>query len=138
MQERLAARDRNHRGAAFVHGLETLLRRKLSLEDVSRILDLAATGTGEVAAEQRLKHKDEWILFASGDLLPEHITSHRPHLRNGNTHCLVDLLSMLSGAASPKPKPLTAEIAKNFDATTGVNGVVYRPDSGVEKRSILW
>jgi len=130
---------------------------------VSWILDLAASGTGQVAAEQRLEHQDERVLFATGNLLPEHIRRHRPHLRNGNTHGSVNLLSMLSGswfavrteAFDRKDRKELAKYAKKgfasfailgelcglrccfLDATSAVNRAVYRPDSGIEKTFIL-
>ena len=91
MQQRFAAGDRNHGRAALVHGFKTLLGRELALQNVRRILDFAASGASQIAAKQRLKHQDERVLLASGEFLPDHITSHRPHLRNRNTHRLIDL-----------------------------------------------
>ena len=70
VQQRLAAGDANHRRAALVDRLEALLRRELLLEDVGGILDLAAAGAGEVAAEQRLEHQHQRIPLAPRELLP--------------------------------------------------------------------
>src|SRR5438552_18957845 len=114
MEQRLAARNRDHRRATLVDCLEAFLRRELPLQNVSWILDLAASGTGQVAAEQGLEHQDERVLFATGNLLPEHIRRHRPHLRNGNTHGSVNLLSMLSGSCLRlEPKLLTAKDSRS-------------------------
>ena|SRR5207248_6834611 len=99
MQQWLAAGDRHHGRAALVHGLEALFRRELALKDVRGILNLAASGAGQVAAEQRLKHQDERVLLASGKFLPDNIAGHRPHLRNRNTHSKNYLRNMLSGQA---------------------------------------
>src|SRR5207248_1384768 len=96
-KQRFAAGDRHHGRAALVNGFEALFWRELALQNVRGILDLAAPGARQVAAEQRLEHQDKRILLAPGDFLPKHISSHRPHLRNRNTHLRVDLLSMLSG-----------------------------------------
>jgi hypothetical protein len=57
VQQRLAAGDGHHGCAALVDRGETLLGRELLFEDVRRILYLAAAGAGQVAAEERLKHK---------------------------------------------------------------------------------
>src|SRR6185503_5649780 len=84
VQQRLATGDRDHRRPAFLYRLKTLFRRELALEDMAGILDLAAAGTSQVAAEQRLQHQDERIPLASGELLPDDISSNRPRLRNGN------------------------------------------------------
>ena len=65
MQQRLAARDRHRRRAAFVHRAEAFLRRELRLQNMSGILDLAASGASQIAAEQRLQHQHQRILLAS-------------------------------------------------------------------------
>ena len=46
---------------------------RLLLQDVGGILDLAASGAGQIAAEQRLQHQDQRILLSAGKLLPEHV-----------------------------------------------------------------
>src|SRR5260370_1111138 len=97
MHERIAPRNRNHGSAALVHSLEAFLRCKLPLENVGGILDLATTGAGQVAAEQWLEHQDQRIAFSPGNLLPDHIAGHRPHLRNRNTHRDPSMLSSLFG-----------------------------------------
>ena len=47
------------------------------LEDVGGVLDLAASGAGQVAAEERLQHQHQRILLASGKLLPQHVAARR-------------------------------------------------------------
>ena len=80
VHERLASRDRHHRCPAFVHGAEALLRGELLLKDVSRVLDFAAAGARQIAAKQGLEHEHERILLAAGELLPQDIARHGPHL----------------------------------------------------------
>ena len=80
MHERLAAGDRHHGRSAFVNRAKTFFGRKIFLQNVRRVLNLAASGAGQVAAEQRLEHQHERILLAPGKLLPQHITRHSPHL----------------------------------------------------------
>ena len=51
VQQGLAAGNGDDRRAALVHGLEALFRREALIENGIRIVDLAATGASEVAAE---------------------------------------------------------------------------------------
>jgi hypothetical protein len=60
--------------------------RQALLQNVGGILDLAAAGAGQIAAEQRLEHQYERILLATGKLLPQHISRDGPHLRDGYWH----------------------------------------------------
>ena len=80
MHERFAAGDRDHRGAAFVHRLETFFRSEVFFQDVGGVLDLSASGARQIAAEQRLEHEHERVALASGQLLPQDVGCHRPHL----------------------------------------------------------
>ena len=52
VHQRLAAGDGDHGCAAFFDGVEALFGRQFILEDVGRVLDLAAAGAGQIAAEQ--------------------------------------------------------------------------------------
>ena len=65
MHQRFAAGDGDHGRAAFVDGFKTFFGRKVFLENVRRILDLAAARAGQVAAEQRLQHQDQRVALAS-------------------------------------------------------------------------
>ena len=65
MDQRFATGDADHRRAAFLDRVEALLRGKTFIENVIGILNLAATGAGQVAAEEGLKHQDERIALAA-------------------------------------------------------------------------
>ena len=68
VQQRLAARDRHHRRAAFVDRVQGVLDRDALIQDFVGIIDLAAAGAGEIAAEQRLQHEHQRIALSSGQL----------------------------------------------------------------------
>ena len=57
------------RGAAFVDRLEAVLDRNALIQDLVGIIDLAAAGAGEIAAEQRLQHQHERIALAACKML---------------------------------------------------------------------
>ena len=61
VQQRLAAGDRDHRRAAFVDRLQALRDRQALVQDRIGIVDLAAAGAGEIAAEQRLQHQHQRV-----------------------------------------------------------------------------
>ena len=86
VHERLAAGDGDDRSGALVDGIEALFGREIFFEDVGGILDFAASGAGEVAAEERLEHEDERIALAAGNFLAQDVSRDRPHLRYGNRH----------------------------------------------------
>ncbi len=86
MDERLAAGNRYHRRAAFVDRVEALLDRQTLVEDRVRIIDLAATDAGEIAAEQRLQHQNERVAFATHDPLLEEVGPDAHFLEKGNCH----------------------------------------------------
>ena len=86
MQQRLATGDGNHGRAAFVYSGKALLGSKLLLEDVGRILHLAASGAGQAATKERLKHQNQRVALDAGELLVQHISRDRPHLGDGNCH----------------------------------------------------
>ena len=48
---------------------EALFWRQFLLKDVGWVLDFAAAGAGQVAAEERLKHEHERILLLALELL---------------------------------------------------------------------
>jgi hypothetical protein len=48
VQQRLAAGDRHHRGAAFVDGLQRVGDRNALVQDIVGVVDLAAAGAGEL------------------------------------------------------------------------------------------
>src|SRR5215467_13939359 len=55
VQQRLAAGDGDDRRAAFLCRVERVLDRDALVQDLGRIVDLAAAGASEVAAKQRLE-----------------------------------------------------------------------------------
>src|SRR5208282_3628048 len=69
MKERLAAGDRDHRGAAFFDRGKALLGCELLLKNVRRVLHLSAAGAGQVAAEERLEHEHKRIPLSPGEAL---------------------------------------------------------------------
>ena len=75
VDQRLAAGDRHHRRAAFVDRVETFLDRQTLVEDRVGIIDLAATGAGEIAAKQRLQHEHERIALAARQTLTQHVST---------------------------------------------------------------
>ena len=50
------------------------------------VLDLAAAGAGQVAAEERLEHQHERVALAARELLLQDVAGDRPHLRNRHAH----------------------------------------------------
>ena len=56
VDKRFAAGDRYNRCATFLGRLDAFRNTETAVQDRVRIIDLAATGTGKVAAEQRFQH----------------------------------------------------------------------------------
>lgn len=86
MDERFAARDRNHRGAALVGGVPALLGGEAFIENMIGVLNFATTRARKIAAEEGLEHKDERIPFDPAQFLPENIGGDGPSLANRNWH----------------------------------------------------
>ena len=86
MDQRLTARNGHHGGAALIHGVEAFLRRQALVQDGIRIVDLAAAGAGEVAAEQRFQHQDKRVALAAQHALLHHIGANHGHLSYGYGH----------------------------------------------------
>ena len=61
--------------AALFDGLKALLGRELLLQNVGRVLDLAAAGAGEIAAEQRLEHQHQGIALSPAQMLAKNIAA---------------------------------------------------------------
>ena len=91
VDQRLAARDRHHGGAAFVDRFETFGDRHAPVEDGVGIIDLAAARAGEIAAEQRLQHQHERIALAPEDALLEQIGAEAHLLEERYRHCSLRL-----------------------------------------------
>ena len=80
VDQRLAARNGDHRRAALVDRVEAFLHRQALVEDGVGIIDLAAADAGEVAAEQRLQHQHQRIAFAAFQALPHDVGTDGSHL----------------------------------------------------------
>src|SRR6202023_4083795 len=80
VNERLAARNGDHRRAALVDRVEAFLHRQAFVEDGVGIIDLAAADAGEIAAEQRLEHQHQRIAFAALQALPHDVRTDGGHL----------------------------------------------------------
>ena len=78
VDQRLAAGDRDHRRAALIHRAQRVRDAHPLLQDLLRIIDLAAAGAGQIALEQRLQHQHQRITllaaqFAAGDVAADTI-----------------------------------------------------------------
>ena len=92
VQERLTTGDNDHGRTALVHRVQALLHRQALIEDRIRIIDLATTGAGEIAAQKRLKHEDQRIALAPRQGLLEQIAADAKLLNKRNGHRLPRLL----------------------------------------------
>src|SRR6202000_1699297 len=61
VQKGFTAGDGDHRGAALFDSAEAFFRRQVLLKDVGRVLNLATSGTGQIAAEEWLQHQHQRI-----------------------------------------------------------------------------
>ena len=86
VQQRLAAGDRNHRSAAFVDRLQRIGDRQPLVQNLGRIVDLAATGASQIAAEQRLEHQHERVALPPPQMLPDHVGADLEYLPQRNRH----------------------------------------------------
>jgi hypothetical protein len=84
VQQGLAARDRDHRRAALLDRVDAVRDREPLVQDLVRIVDLAAAGAGEVAAEQGLEHEHQRIARAPPEALLEDISADADLLSQGN------------------------------------------------------
>ena len=97
MEQRLAAGDRHGRRAAFVDRFHALVIDEALVQDLVGIIDLAAAGAGQIAAEQRLQHQHQRIALAPHQVLLDDIGADARRLLERNTHCY----SPFARAASP-------------------------------------
>ncbi|MNT18286.1 hypothetical protein D3C72_1534770 [compost metagenome] len=84
VQQRLAAGDGHHGRAALVHGLQAFRHGQALVQDGVRIVDLAAAGAGEVAAEQGFQHQGERIALLPGEVLASNIGANAGDLQKRN------------------------------------------------------
>src|ERR1700733_13235748 len=86
VQQRLAARHDDHGGAALVDRGQRVLNGDPFVKNGGGIVDLAATGASEVAAEQRLQHQHQRIALATGQVLPGDIGADSYNLSERYAH----------------------------------------------------
>ncbi len=86
MQQRFAASNRDDWCAAFIDRRHAVVVRQTLIENLSRVIDLAATSTGKVTAEQRLQHQDERVALASAEMLANKIGADAGSLMKRNSH----------------------------------------------------
>src|SRR5262245_25830468 len=73
MDQRLAAGDGDDRRAALVDSIKAFLDAQAPVQNRPRIVDLAAAGTGQVAAKQRLEHQHQGEARAAHQSLSDDI-----------------------------------------------------------------
>ena len=86
VEQRLAPGDRDHRRAALLDRGERRLWGHALTEDLRRVLDLAATGTGEIAREERFELDDQRVLLAFRQPLTREIRRHEEVLSDRYGH----------------------------------------------------
>src|SRR5205807_5055295 len=133
VQQGLAPGDHDDRRAAFVDRREAVGERQALVENLVRIIDLAAARAGKIAAEQRFEHQDERKAFTSRQALTHHIGADLPHLQNRYSQCL--LLGILQTRPRKDQSSSSARSSNSiFSATAGkaVNSTRPRVVSQVE------
>jgi hypothetical protein len=83
---RFAARDRDDRRAALIDRGHALVVRQPLVQDLVGIVDLAAAGAGEIAAEQGLEHQHQRIALAAHQLLLDEIAADADFLQERYGH----------------------------------------------------
>src|SRR5580698_3365716 len=86
MEQRLAARDRDHGGPALLDGVHDVLHGQPLAQDVRGVLDLAATRAGQVANEERLDLDDKGVVLHPLYALAEQVGPDSEVLAEGNWH----------------------------------------------------
>src|SRR6267143_2844561 len=135
VHERLAARDRHQRRAALVHRGQALLHAQVLLEDLRRVLDLAAPRACEVAAEEGLQHEDEGITCGAPKPLLQDVGRDRPHLGKGNAHaCWTPSLGRAGVAPAAAPRRYRIVAAITTWSATPTASSVHSPIHAVTAR----
>ena len=120
VQQRLAAGDRNGGRAALVdRGHASLVAQPL-VQDLVGIVDLAAAGAGQVAAEQGLQHQHQRIAFAAREMLADDVGADASSPGQGNAH-------------APLPSCAAGRAGRRFRAAPEAGGRRWfppRPASG--------
>jgi len=72
--------------ATFFDCFHALVEGEFLFEYVCGVLDFAASGAGEIAAEDGFEHEDEWVVFSSFESLFYDIGCDGVHLADWYTH----------------------------------------------------
>src|ERR1700733_7790626 len=88
VDQRLAAGNGDHRRAALVDRLERILDAHALLQDLLRIVDLAASRAGEIALEQGFQHEHQGEALYATKLPPGQVFGHPINLQERNCHAL--------------------------------------------------
>jgi hypothetical protein len=121
VDERFAARNCDHRGAAFINRLQAFLDREPAVEDLIRIVDLSAADACEIAAEQRLKHQHQRIALAAKHLLLEQVRANLHFLEERYLHTWLfpkrskHLTGPGASRQRPRSQPARMPEAQSFD-----------------------
>src|SRR5262249_6801282 len=120
MQQRFAAGDHHHGRAALLHCLHAFIDGQALVEDLRRVIDLAATGTGQVAAEQRLEHQHQRVALPPQQMLLHDIGADTQRLVQRHGHSLSILYASANSlgkrkrTSSATPASVDTSIAPNW------------------------
>ncbi len=64
--------------------MQCVLDGHVLVQDRIRIVDLAATGTRQIAPEQRLKHEHQRVTLSAGQTLTDDVATDKQFLKKGN------------------------------------------------------
>src|ERR1051325_3992491 len=81
-----AASDRNNRSTTFFDRCNAFRRTHPPIENVFRIIDLAASGAGEITPEERLEHQHERIPLDTAETLVQDVSENSEALTQRNAH----------------------------------------------------
>ncbi len=98
VQQRLAAGDGDDGGAALVDGLQRVGNGQALVQDLGRVVDLAAAGARQVAAEERLQHQHQRVALTTAEMLLDDIGADPDHLLQRNRHLHFSLAAAIRGS----------------------------------------
>ena len=117
MNEGFAAGDGYDRRAALVDGIHGLLNADALVEDIVRIVDLAATGAGQIASKQWLEHQHQGIALVTPQLLAQNVHPQADLLLQRNAHAgllLACLTCLLDDTTLVPPEYTSLRYVKRF------------------------
>jgi hypothetical protein len=86
VQQRLASGDDDDGRPALVDGFKALGNTQALIEARIGLVDLAACGAGQIAAEQRLEHQNQRIAPHTAQMAAENVRADPDFLLQGNSH----------------------------------------------------